>query len=214
MASGASRGTSAPMTTVTRRCRRRCRRSRRANSPNRISSGPFAYGLDNGGRDQGSAIPDLLHAAETTGVCLESTVPPGCIYGPYPKAAYDEAKRFRIETAYDLATWADYLSAFQRNFTVVCGIDIGGQFEPSADGVLPDFRPSPEGVLGHAICLLGKKKINGRWYAKMLNSWGTRWGLRGFAYLPESYHQRPFGAWAIRAVRIDPLDPSPAPAVS
>jgi hypothetical protein len=174
----------------------------------------FAYGLVNGGRDQGSSIPDLLHAAETTGICLESTVPPGRVFGPYPKAAYEEAKRFKIETAYDLASWPDYLSAFQRNFPVVCGIDIGGQFEPSADGVLPDFKPSREGVLGHAICLIGKKKINGRWYAKMLNSWGSRWGIRGCAYLPESYHQRTFGAWAVRCVRPDPLDPTPSPSVS
>jgi hypothetical protein len=173
----------------------------------------WAYGKCNGGRDEGTALPDLLRLAETAGVPSDSLVKHGNLFGPYPAAADQDAARFRIESAYSANKWEEICSAMERSghFGLI-GIDIGGNFEPDAQGVLPDFRPSPEGILGHALSVVGKKLVRGKWHLLIQNHWTKQWGMAGFAYLPPSYWNPAFGGWVLKCLRPDPKDPTPAPA--
>lgn len=170
----------------------------------------FGYGQTNGGRDEGTALPDLLKEAETTGLPLDKSVAHGNMFGPYPPAAFTEAGRFKIEAAYDSPTFAALCSAAERRQTSVIGIDIGQNFNPDARGFLPPYQQGPE-VLGHAISVQGKVNDRGQWWLLIQNHWRADWGLGGFALLPASYVNPYFGAWTLRVVRLDPQDPSRPP---
>ncbi len=177
-----------------------------------ILSAWWAYGQINGGVDEGTALPDLLRLAETKGIPPDSLVKHGAMYPPYPAEADKEAGRFKIEAAYNCVTLANLGSAMQRpGHTAVIGIDVGANFNPDANGFLPPFQPSPQGVLGHALSVCGLKHANGIWWPLVQNHWTTQWGIKGFAYLHPSYWNPNFGGWVQRTVRADPSDPTPAP---
>jgi len=66
----------------------------------------------------------------------------------------------------------------QRPLSVV--VDAPGAFEHYKGGILNNC---PQGQTDHAILLVGYGYYSGRAYWKVKNSWGTRWGLDGFALL-------------------------------
>lgn len=175
-----------------------------------LLSGWAAYGAVNGGQDEGSALPDLLKEAETSGVPQASLVKAGNMFGPYGTAAETDRKRWRIEAAYDSPTHANICSACERRQPSLIGIDIGVDFNPDANGVLPPYRQGPK-ILGHALSVQGKKLINGIWYLLTQNHWTLGWGMKGFAWLHPSYLNPYFGGWTGRVVRLDPNDPTPPP---
>jgi hypothetical protein len=89
----------------------------------------------------------------------------------------------------------------------VCfGIDLGQRFEPGANGVIPD-RVGQGG--GHCMFALGLDQIGGRWLLLVQNSWGTRWGMAGYCYLPESYFSGWHEAWRLKAAADDPQGDNP-----
>lgn len=53
------------------------------------------------------------------------------------------------------------------------------------DGIVEDLGVS-EDIIGHAVCALGWKYINGALYWIAINSWGEGWGEKGMAYIPAS----------------------------
>lgn len=174
----------------------------------------FTYGILTHGQDVGTALPDLLMAATKYGLPLKTSVKYGDFSGRYAKPVYDEALRFRIEAAYNSPTLANLCSASERRQTSVIGIDIGADFTPDAAGFLPPFRPSPKGVLGHAITVVGKKFAQGLWWPLIMNHWTTQWGMAGFANLHPTYINPYFGAWTLRIPALDPLNANnPPPAV-
>lgn len=171
----------------------------------------FCYGVINQGRDDGTSLPDLLKEAQEVGLPLASSVRPGDFSGNYPKAVYDEAKRFRIEAAYEADPLTSLLSSSERRQVSVIGIDIGRNFTPDAAGFIPPFRRSPKGMLGHAISVVGKKYAQGVWWPKILNHWTAQWGLGGYAFLHPSYINPTFGGWTLRVAALDPQDPNRLP---
>lgn len=63
---------------------------------------------------------------------------------------------------------------------------------PAATGIVPDepaeaFDLSKPGTFGHGMYIDGWKTIGGRLYYRIVNSWGTGWGLQGRAWLPADY---------------------------
>jgi hypothetical protein len=179
-----------------------------------ILSAWWAYGQCNGGRDEGTSLPDLLRLAETKGVPPDSLVKHGNMFGPYPAEADKQAGRFKIEAAYNAPALSDLASAMQRpgHFGLI-GIDVGSQFEPDGEGFLPPFRPDPTGVLGHAISTVGLKYARGMWWPLIQNHWTKQWGMKGFAYLHPSYWNPAFGSWVLKTLRPDPNDTTPPPSV-
>jgi len=174
----------------------------------------YTYSLINGGRDQGAIVSDALEAMQRKGVCLETTVGPGKIYRSHYDAARadEEAARFKPDQWARLDTFDEIMTAIMLGLGGVCfGAMLGRAFEPDSRGVIPDRRGSGG---GHCMAVTGAKKIDGRWYAKIKNSWHDRWGVAGSAYMPESYFDYP-DAWLVTAPKADPQDTTkpPAPAV-
>ncbi len=63
---------------------------------------------------------------------------------------------------------------------VVVGTDwLSGMLRPNAEGLI---RATGRSVGGHAYLLSGVDRQQGKFRVK--NSWGTRWGVQGRAYLP------------------------------
>lgn len=177
---------------------------------NRLSP-VFVYAQINGGRDQGAIVADSLECLQKTGACLWSTLPgPNNIYKrDIPESAYPEAKRFRIDKAVRVDTFDELVSAVLNNWVVVFGIEIGNNFDPDGDGFVP--RRSGGGG-GHCMYASGLKQRSGQWYARVPNSWGTRWGKDGVCFMPESYFSDGYmDAYAIQAAKDDPEEQSVPP---
>lgn len=189
------------------------------NKPAYEFSPTFLYGMTNGGRDAGSRPEDLREALMSRGVCLRSTVGPGQIYYQnYPKKAFDEAKRFRVDQAPVLWTFEDMVSAILRGHAVFSGFFCGNNFTPDANGLMPEWdRAQQRGwyVGGHCTAQIGEVEyIEGRgWGVWSLNSWFP-WGIDGWSWMPESYFPeglKAFGAVAITSVIPDPEETATVP---
>ena len=68
-------------------------------------------------------------------------------------------------------------------------------FGTMADGIVPP----PEGDIlgGHAIVVIGIKRINEKWYLVLQNSWGTGWGDNGRCYVCLDDKHRGLEMWGI-----------------
>jgi Papain family cysteine protease len=169
----------------------------------------FAYGMVNGGRDQGAVISDLLKLIKTDGICLESTVGPGKWQpSSWPANARAEAKRFTAEKAEELQGFDEIATALQYGDPVGIGVFTGNRFEPNASGILPDLSGTGG---GHAMCVTGLRNINGKWYLIVKNSWAERWGVSGYCYMPESFFQKWHEAYRILVAKDDPENPEAPP---
>jgi len=163
------------------------------------------YGRINGGVDRGSTLSDALKELKANGVCRSSIVP---IYEwnprKWPSNWKDDAKKFRITEVYDCPTFDHLASAILQGFPVNLGVMVGRNFVVEKDGWLRDYNG---GYGGHAICGVGLDYHSTRktWGIKIVNSWGSDWGVNGFAILPESYFKGNWfnDGWAIRVV-VDP----------
>jgi hypothetical protein len=177
--------------------------TRSGQKPRRFSP-CFIYAQINNGADQGAIVSDSLEELKQTGVCLEATVGPRRIWKrDIPAGAYDEARRYRIEQAYQLRSFEEIVTATLLGFPVVYGIEIGSHFQPDAEGYIPD-RAGRGG--GHCMCGIGPKRRQGRWYLTTINSWSAQWGAGGYCHLPESYFDGYVDAFAVQAAREDEGD--------
>jgi hypothetical protein len=52
------------------------------------------------------------------------------------------------------------------------------------------------------MCAVGTKNINGSWYIKAQNSYGSDRGDGGFVYVPRDYFTGGVPGWAIQVVTI------------
>ncbi len=166
----------------------------------------YAYSLVNGGRDNGATPEDGDAAFKTKGVCLRSTVGPMKSFrNSYDtKAADVEAARFKTEQTYRVTTIEGAVSAIIREHMLFDGIFCGNHYEPDSQGNLPEYRG---GGGGHCMARLGYELRNSRVWFEKPNSWGLRWGLKGWCYEPQSYLEaglKSFGAIAIVSCLEDP----------
>lgn len=158
-----------------------------------------AYGLINRGRDQGATLAHAMHAALTIGVCDTSCVEADNWHAAdWPPDWRDNARQYRITECWDCPTLPHALTAAFRHTPVVAGIPVYRNFEPDADGYLPEPNGPIRGY--HAVPLLGIHFRRSKLYIPSKNSWGP-WGLHatGFFYIPLSYFSAPVAdAWAPR----------------
>ena len=108
---------------------------------------------------------------------------------PDPKC-YEEALKHEVIGASQLqATVTAIKGGLAKGFPVVLGIQVYQSFESDGvarTGVIPEPNKSKEQCLGgHAICLAGYDDAKKAFILR--NSWGSGWGLAGYAYLPYGY---------------------------
>ncbi len=148
--------------------------------------GGWLYSFCNGGQDKGSNPDNCVQAANEKGLLPLNAGPQGAIYqNQFPKDAAAKAAVYRLKAVRRIHTFDECVTAVMEGAYVYFGTFIGEDFEPDAEGFLPQWRGK---VYGHAMFLF-RKLLNrkGQWWIGMCNSWGLRWGLRGTAMMPESY---------------------------
>lgn len=172
----------------------------------------FVYGLVNNGRDAGAMISDALTALINHGTCPKADLQPGMMFrNQFPQKAFDDARRFKLSLAYKCGSFEDICSAISLGFVCPLGIYVDQGFSRlDSEGV----AGTPSGMQGGGHCILGmglKKSSRYGWLIKIQNSWGSRFGMNGFAYIHKGHFQRMNpDAFAIQSVIDDPQDSTPA----
>jgi len=141
---------------------------------------------DSVAKDEGAVISDGVKVLKQFGACSEAAWPfdPKKIEDKPHGAAYDEGKGHEIDQA---ATVAVDLHAMRHclaeGYPFVFGLEID-DFEPDAKGFLTQ-PTTKKGLGGHAMCCVGyddSKKV-----FIVRNSWGTKWGDKGYGYVPYAW---------------------------
>ncbi len=159
------------------------------NDPANQFSPSFLYNLVNGGRDVGSSFTDLFSVLLTRGVATLETMPYTTDLNRQPsRDAFREATEFRARSYYRLEV--DQHEAIRVNLAagnpVLFGMNVNRQFMNYQGGVFRDERAANLG--GHAMCLVGYDDDRNAY--KLINSWGTRWGEEGFAWIDYDTFER------------------------
>jgi C1A family cysteine protease len=145
--------------------------------------------------DSGALIHDGVKSLSTWGICTEemwpydvnrlSVKPPENCY--QAALAHHNPKSVNIKN-----TLEDMKGCLSNGFPFVVGIMIYSSFETNkvaATGIVP--MPGSKDTLlgGHAVLVCGYDDRRQVWIVR--NSWGTRWGDRGYFYLPYNYLLNP-----------------------
>jgi uncharacterized tellurite resistance protein B-like protein len=164
------------------------------------------------GEDGGSVIGSLIEALRELGACSEETWPfdEARVNEEPSDEAYQEAAHFLVEdnalVATDLDAWRAVLA---EGYPIVFGIALFESFDRQRrPGLVP--MPSPDEVAreehsGHAMLAVGYSDRDRVFIVR--NSWGERWGDRGYCYIPYDYLMSPEhnrgDSWIVR--RIQPV---------
>lgn len=160
------------------------------------------YGRVNGGRDQGSTLGDNLQEIQNRGICTERLVSHLDWQNWNAPGWEAEGQRYRTTEIYLAPGFDAMVSAVLKGFMVVTGIMVGNNFNPGADGWLPDYS---SGSGGHSMTHVGVAEKGGKWGLLTANSWGTNWGLGGFCVIPQSYFNTYWEDGYAARVAIDPV---------
>lgn len=141
----------------------------------------FVYHHVSGGVDRGSSIDENLRFIRDKGVASREVWPRNKGWRSSPSSeAYEDAKEYRIEEAYDVQNTDELVSCLFKGFPVVFG-----------------YRP---GGGGHAVLAVDLESLQALIFA---NSWDESWGDQGFGELPLSRIDWRFGAWAVRSTTVN-----------
>ena len=164
--------------------------------------------------DSGAMIRDGIKSAAKLGVCSEDTWPYDITrFTEKPlKTAYTEAKRHQVVLYRRVIPNLHQMQGcLASGYPFVFGFTVYESFmtpQVAKTGEVP-LPPRSEQVLGgHAVLAVGYDDGSQRFIVR--NSWGTKWGKRGYCTMPYGYLTDPSLAgdfWAIYTV-----EPATAPA--
>lgn len=132
--------------------------------------------------DNGSTITAMVRVAKDHGVCREELWKfPGQYVTDVPAGCDEDAKRFRIAATAKMSSIVDDQLFLGKN---IGGLIIGVPWTRSFDEH-PELIERFDGGQGGGHCvgipfLSPRKDRNGDHYAWLINSWGLRWGKRGW----------------------------------
>ena len=153
---------------------------------------------------EGTTIRASMQVLEKTGVCQEKFWP----YSPHQKdkpkvGAKANAGKFRIITYARILSLNELRLSVSSIGPVVLGIEVFKGMLKTKTGIVPLPKKNETSLGGHAICCMGyddEKRL-----IKFKNSWSTKWGEKGFGYLPYEYIRRyMMDAWS----SVDIQDPN------
>jgi C1A family cysteine protease len=141
--------------------------------------------------DNGATVADSIKAVQNYGMCIENDWP--YIISKFaikpPVSCYTSALKHRAIKIYNIP---QNLIAMQtilsQNIPIILGITVYKSFESTQvanTGIVP-MPPSGRNdyiLGGHCIVIVGYNKLY--WICR--NSWGTKWGINGYFYLPLTY---------------------------
>lgn len=135
--------------------------------------------------DNGSHVSAAIRVSFDKGCCLESTWPFRGVYDTrVPDGAYEDAKRFRIQSATENFTSVedDQIYLGKKIGGILLGIPWTQQLV-QAPRILEELNTRSPLVGFHCVCypfLSTRTDSQGRHYAWMLNSHSRSWGNRGW----------------------------------
>ena len=104
---------------------------------------------------------------------------------PQKTALIDAAKR-KVTSYQRAADFNQVIDAITSGYPVTIGFSVYSSFDSptvARTGIMPYPNVNKERLLGgHAVLLVGYNKNNNTFIAR--NSWGTRWGDKGYFYMP------------------------------
>lgn len=141
--------------------------------------------------DSGAYIRDGMKVLQQFGVCPERDYPYRIEHftdQPTSQAEKDAAA-YRIKEYHRVTELDAMKAALAEAMPVVIGLLLYESFESeevARTGKVPYPRKSKENVLGgHAMLAVGYKDLaRGNGYVIVRNSWGERWGDKGYCYIP------------------------------
>ena len=150
---------------------------------------------------EGITIRSALKILANKGVCQEK-------YWPYKSkkitGAVKDAKKFKVKTYARILNLNELRRSIAKKGPCIIGIAVFEGMQETITGRVPMPKQSSVYYGGHAICPIGyddKKKL-----IKFKNSWGLKWGEKGYGYLPYTYIENfMLDAWS----SIDINDPNP-----
>ena len=159
--------------------------------------------------DSGAYIRDGIKATNRYGAPLESLWPYNISKfktAPSSVAINDAAKR-KVRLYERATNFNACIDALNNGYPVIVGFDVYSSFVTntvSRTGMMPYPNTSRESLLGgHAVLLVGYNNATQRFIVR--NSWGTKWGDKGYFYMPYQVIQntRMSGDfWIIKSVNI------------
>ncbi|HBS05907.1 MAG TPA: hypothetical protein DEA96_13140 [Leptospiraceae bacterium] len=187
-------------------------------SGQKVFSPAYVYNQINGGRDDGSVIDDAMQLAVQQGIAPWAAMPytpsdfrrqPNS--GARQQASNYKARSFKRIPGHNL----DAVKAELANGNpVVFGIAVDDAFYSLRSGQVYD-RKAGQNYGGHAMTLVGyddsKRSPNGDVGAfKLINSWGTSWGERGYGWISYSMW-RQLNPYILVMYDIQESNPNPSP---
>jgi hypothetical protein len=142
--------------------------------------------------DSGGYLRDVLMAMNKYGVCVESVCPyVTAKYAQKPATSaykdglnYQVVKYAAIPTSNTKLALTDLKTLLANGQVFVGGVVCYSNFlSGNGKGVIPP--PSGTVIGGHAVLFVGYDDTK-QWF-KFKNSWSTRWGDKGYGYLPYTY---------------------------
>lgn len=167
--------------------------------------------------DGGSLLHQIVEGLKQYGAPSEQTWPfdPGIVNEKPSDDAYQEASGFSIEGAelvpVDLDAWKTSLAA---GYPIIFGMALFESFDKQKKaGLVPMPTPNEVGRAshgGHAMLCVGYSDKDQVFIVR--NSWGPKWGDKGYCYIPYRYLMNAdynYGdSWIIRSVEMLPTDES------
>ncbi len=162
-----------------------------------------------GDGDTGATLRDTVKAIAKFGICPEEMWPyDGAKFKRKPtQKCYDFGKNHQAIKYERLTQNLDQLkSCLVDGYPFVFGFTVYQSFESkevSQTGIANMPKADERALGGHAVMAAGYDDDTGRFLVK--NSWGTRWGMKGYFTIPYEYLTNPRLSgdfWTIRLVEV------------
>ena len=138
--------------------------------------------------DSGAYIRDGIKACYTYGAPTENLWPYNISkfkMQPHETAIVDALKR-KVTSYQRAVDFNQVIDSITSGYPVTIGFNVYSSFDSpvvARTGIMPYPNVNKERLLGgHAVLLVGYNKDNNTFIAR--NSWGTRWGDKGYFYMP------------------------------
>jgi C1A family cysteine protease len=139
--------------------------------------------------DCGAELRDCWKSFQKTGDCPN-------LYWPYyikrfktkPSARAYLQSTYKVATYNRIYTLEDIKLCLSDNHPVVIGFAVYSSFESdhmAKTGIMPMPKPEEKCLGGHAVLVVGYDEVH-QWLI-VRNSWGNRWGARGYFFMPYAF---------------------------
>jgi C1A family cysteine protease len=151
--------------------------------------------------DAGAYLRDGLKIAATTGVPVEASWP----YAKDRRARPDDGAwatglDHRFAAHHRITSLDELRAELAEGHPVVFGFDVPESFESAETartGIMHPLALGERIAGGHAVVAVGYDDVRGQ--VLIRNSWGARWGLAGYFWMPFACWCLVMDAWAARA---------------